>query len=322
MTQLKVLYTSADVRKEIIDLFSDSKNRRVAITAFVGEGAEAYLPNREGLELICWPKAGGTNPIVLRKLIKDYKVKVYFADSLHMKLYWTKNGAIVTSANLSTNALGSGDLREMGVLLPAGQIDIDRILSSLSCRAVSRSELMKLDRDTQAYNMKSHYTKLKSPGVSFPQWYEMPFRPKWKLGCWEGDCKTSKAAEDKAKEEYGVREANDFITCNKGNYAFGDWVLTFDLSGRKPTGIRWMCIDFVVRTSRSDRGAYIRECPYQAVQVWPKSRYPRPPFRADARFKNAFEKAVKEYGVNNIEALATTNPPKRLLAEIFSNFRK
>src|ERR1051325_11165032 len=104
----KLLYKSSDVRKAIAQIFSLSKGRRVAITAFVGDGAEAYLRKPEGLTLICWPKAGGTNPNALRKLIK-LRVQVYFADALHMKLYWTEDkGAIITSANLSTNALGIG----------------------------------------------------------------------------------------------------------------------------------------------------------------------------------------------------------------------
>ena len=97
----RLLYTSADVRQAIIRLFRSSKGHRVAISAFVGDGAEAYLPKPKGLQLICWPKAGGTNPNVLRKLMKR-GVEVFFADRLHMKTYWSEDrGAVVTSANLS-----------------------------------------------------------------------------------------------------------------------------------------------------------------------------------------------------------------------------
>src|SRR4051812_26338296 len=111
----KILYTSAEVRKAIIDLFTGCKGRRVAVVGFVGDGAESYLPKPSGIELICWPKAGGTNPNVLRRLAKN-KVIIRFADRLHMKVYWAEGtGSIVTSANLSANALGAGNLKELGV---------------------------------------------------------------------------------------------------------------------------------------------------------------------------------------------------------------
>jgi hypothetical protein len=81
----KVLYTSAEIRKAITQLFSSSRKRRVAISAFVGEDAEAYLPKPNGLELFCWPKGGGTNPNAIRKLRK-LGVKVYFSRAVHMKV--------------------------------------------------------------------------------------------------------------------------------------------------------------------------------------------------------------------------------------------
>ncbi|MET0645175.1 MAG: hypothetical protein ABW208_01055 [Pyrinomonadaceae bacterium] len=113
----KVIYKSAEIREEIGRLFSSSKGRRVAVVAFVGDGAEEYVRKPEGLHIYCWPKEGGTNPNALRKLIR-LGAKVHFADSLHMKVYWTEDrGAIITSANLCTNALGSGDLKEIGVRL-------------------------------------------------------------------------------------------------------------------------------------------------------------------------------------------------------------
>lgn len=85
----KVLYTSADVRQTLIRLFADSRKRRVAISAFVGDGAEAYLPKPKGLELYCWPKESGTNPETLRRR-KRRGADIFFADALHMKVYWSK----------------------------------------------------------------------------------------------------------------------------------------------------------------------------------------------------------------------------------------
>jgi len=57
-----------------------------------------------------------------------------FADRLHMKVYWSEgSGVVVTSANLSTNALGVGDLKEAGVLLGPESLDIDNSLRRWPC---------------------------------------------------------------------------------------------------------------------------------------------------------------------------------------------
>jgi phosphatidylserine/phosphatidylglycerophosphate/cardiolipin synthase-like enzyme len=147
----KILYTSAEVRKAIARLFSESKGNRVAISAFVGEGADLFLPKPKGLKLICWPKAGGTNPNALRKLMQS-KVKVFFSDSIHMKVYWAEDlGVVITSANLSNNALGSGNLREIGVQLPKGALDMERVMASIKPCPISKQELHRLDRQHKLY---------------------------------------------------------------------------------------------------------------------------------------------------------------------------
>ncbi len=142
-----ILYNQSDIYREIQRLFNYPTVRRVAISAFVGKDAESYLPIPAGLTLVCWPKAGGTNPHTLRKLIKK-SVDVWFADRLHMKIYWAEGrGCIITSANLSKNALGVGGLKELGVLLNPDEVDIDKVLSSLGKRPVNESEMKKLDRE-------------------------------------------------------------------------------------------------------------------------------------------------------------------------------
>jgi hypothetical protein len=108
------------------------KTPRVAITAVVGRGARAYNRNPKGVEIICWPKAGGTNPLELRRL-KKAGARIRFANRLHMKVYWAaRRGTIITSANLSTNTLGAGNLKEFGVFLPADAVNIDDVIESRS----------------------------------------------------------------------------------------------------------------------------------------------------------------------------------------------
>lgn len=47
-----------------------------------------------------------------------------------MKVYWAERRAtIITSANLSTNALGAGNLKEFGAFLRSGAIDIDGLIA-------------------------------------------------------------------------------------------------------------------------------------------------------------------------------------------------
>jgi hypothetical protein len=125
---VKILKSSASIRKAIGELMAPGGGRRVAISAFVGDGARAFIRKPLGVEIICWPRAGGTNPLELNRL-KNAGAHISFADRLHMKVYWAaKRGAIVGSANLSTNALGAGGLKEFGVLLPPGSIDIDELI--------------------------------------------------------------------------------------------------------------------------------------------------------------------------------------------------
>lgn len=138
--KIKILSSSKEIKAAIKEIFKSNRRRRVAITAFVGDEAHAYLSNPENLELYCWAKAGGTNPIAIRELILR-GAKVYFSDSLHMKLYWSNQGVVITSANLSTFALGSGGLKEIGVLLPASSVNIDKIIKSLDTQIASEEKI-------------------------------------------------------------------------------------------------------------------------------------------------------------------------------------
>jgi hypothetical protein len=250
MNTSKILYTSADVRKTIIDLFEKSKGRRVAITAFVGDGAEAYLRKPKGIELICWPQAGGTNPDALRKLIK-LGVKVSFAKSLHMKVYWTEDkGAVVTSANLSKNALGAGNLMEFGIFVPSDQIDIQRLLMQIKPKDDIKSDLLKLDKAYRQYHVDNKLRPEKKVLNSYSDWFTDPFRAEWKIGSYASYGGFSQNAKTVAKEEYNVSSPHNFIsTYKKNDFNNHDWLLTFRIKNNQPIGVSWQYVDFVVGTS-------------------------------------------------------------------------
>lgn len=65
-----ILYSQTAIFRTIKRIFQAPQTRRVAITAFVGDGAESYLPAPAEIRLVCWPKAGGTSPRALRRLMK------------------------------------------------------------------------------------------------------------------------------------------------------------------------------------------------------------------------------------------------------------
>ncbi len=237
-----------------------------------------------------------------------------------MKLYWTEKGAVVTSANLSNNALGSGNLREVGVLLPANHININRIISSINCRPVSETELAKLDRDTLLYATGQNIPETYSKSISFDQWYQAPHRPKWKLGWSDSYGSVATSVKEFLIEHYGIHEPYDVLSCSKNGFIPGDWALTFDLSDRGAKTIGWMYIDFVSRIIKSDKSAYSNDWPYQAAQVFRLNRYPQPPFKTDAQFKKAFAKAVRIFGPDMIRSLVSSRPPKKLIELIHSQF--
>lgn len=320
----KLLYTSGEVRQAICELFESAKGRRVAISAFVGEGADVYLRNLVGLELYCWPRAGGTNPHVLRKL-GERKAQISFVDGLHMKVYWAEDrGVIVTSANLSTNALGSGNLKEIGVLLEPEELDIDRVIHSLRSRQATEKELKKLERDHRSYTRRNPiYAGTASRIQSFSEWYKSPWRSEWKLGWLEGHCKTATVVRDIMKMKYhNDSDPSDLIAVPENQYREHDWILTFRY-GQPITEIEWLYADFVVKVPKSDKKAYDRECPCQIAQVDSRRFYSGFPFdERDKRFRKAFSKAIQKYGMSNIKKLKSAKPPKRLLDWTYSYLRK
>lgn len=318
----KIIYKSAEIREEIGKLFASSKGRRVAVTAFVGEGAEAYLRKPKGLHIYCWPKAGGTNPNALRKLIR-LGALVHFSDALHMKVYWTEDrGAVVASANLSTNALGSGGLKEIGVRLKSKEVDIDRIIKSIRPRPVSPRELRELERQHKLYVARNGpRAQGRARTDTFRDWYDSHPDARWKFYLWETYVQTSRAARDFARSEYGNSSFQWSIAVRGDDYRPGDWILCFRKRGNAVTGVKWMYANFSVRVPRSDKKAYDRFYPYELVQVLPLRRYEPPPFRLDAEFRSAFREAVREYGLHKLEALKGPRPPAKLLQMIYDRLK-
>lgn len=318
---MTILYTSTQVRREIKRLFTESKGRRVVISAFVGGDAHVYLPRPEGIELICWPKAGGTNPDAIRDLIAR-GVKVFFADAVHMKIYWTSDkGAIVTSANLSTNALGEGGLKEVGVSLPKGRIEINRIIKSLSISEASKAELLKLDKEHKAAWKKnpSHFAKTSSP-ISFDKWHESEARSVWKLTSYR-PAKVSLSKESKSvlEREHGSVSYEDILEHPEYSFHEDDWVLCFNVNNTRE--MNWIFAHHVIPSFSQVKKLNPISLHYQVIQVKKLGRNAPCPFQLDTAFKTAFVKAVGEFGgTEKIEELRKAIPSPKLIDIVYKHY--
>jgi hypothetical protein len=82
-----------------------------------------------------------------------------------------------------------------------------------------------------------------------------------------------------------------------------------------------MYIDFIVKVDASDRVAFDRYNPIQAVQANSPKQCPRPPFALDKAFRKAFREAVANYGHKRIEGVDSLRPPKGLLDGIFKKMQ-
>jgi hypothetical protein len=292
------------------------KTRRVAITAFVGDGARAFIRNPKGVEIICWPKAGGTNPLELRRL-KKAGARIRFADRVHMKVYWAaKRGVIITSANLSTNALGAGSLKEFGVFLPADAVNIDDVIESLKSRPLNNKDLQRLEMEHRKLSASQLWQVDNIDKVLYPEWFSLRPLAEWKLGLWDGACDLAKNAEEIISTDFGRKTAHNWITGTKTDYEKHDWVLSFRLTKTGAIEPSWIFVELLEKVSQNDKSVYDDDNPYQAIQVWPPKHYTSPPFAITKNFRTALRQASVDFGVSRIERLRSVRPPSALLAMI------
>ena len=318
---MKILYTSQSIRNAIVGLMSPGKVRRVAITAFVGNDARAYIPRPHGVEIVCWPKAGGTNPLELRRL-KKLGAKIRFCDGLHMKVYWASSrGSAITSANLSTNALGAGGLKEIGVLLPNGALDIDKVLASLKTRPFNKADIDKLEMAHRELAKQQPRGEKKTDRVDYTEWFTLPARSEWKLIELEDYVDSCQEAKAIVQRDFNKRSPEDGITCRKNDYKNGDWVLYFRLLDTEISELTWMSVDFIAKINPKEE-IFERDFPYQAIQAWSLRHYPPPPFNITKDFNTAFKAAVLAYGKKRLERRRTTRPPEQLLELIAEKMKK
>lgn len=107
---------------------------KIAI-AFWGAGAEEIFSNQpNNFEIICNLTTGGTNPKVIRQLSTMDNISILQLNTLHAKVLIADGGALVSSANASTNGLAlegatASTWQEAGVLVPRNAALQDQFIS-------------------------------------------------------------------------------------------------------------------------------------------------------------------------------------------------
>jgi hypothetical protein len=315
---MKVLYKTKNIRLAIVNLLSASKGDRVVISAFVGAGSEIYFPKPKNIKLICWPQPGSTNPNTIRELMKR-GVNVYFANKMHIKLYWTSDkGSVITSANLSSNALGSGGQIELGVLLPPGLIDINKVITNIKPKKVTESELYKLETAHHEFLKHNPKSNIRSTiDRSYIQWIESQTPEKWKFEVWEvANIKLSTNAQNLLLEEYGSPKCEEWMSANKDEIIENEWILCLRETTKRLGNAKWMFAHHVVRVPIKERKSKNYGFPYQVLQVSPIRLYEKPPFSLNGkRIQKAIKKAYRDTEQEN------GKPKKKFLNSILENIK-
>lgn len=288
------LRSSNEIKRRLGDLFSGA-GQKWAIVGFVGYNALDHLPSGvSDLSVVCWPKAGGTNPDGVRRLI-DRGVTVYFCDRLHQKIYWRKGGGlIIGSANLSDNALGEGGLHEFGVYCDDKDFDIDSVLSALNYKNVTQRALAKLDVQHAAQARKNR-NALKDNFKVTPTFLaatKSGLAKRFKLLHWiEYRIRNDhiKAAVESHSGASSWVSDNDI---DSSKFRDGDFVLQIKTNGDyiERANAQWLLVDCVVE-KRGNRAV---------VQIEKLDGRTPPPFVIDATFKKFLKEAFNTTAWGNV----------------------
>jgi hypothetical protein len=245
---------------------------------------------------------------------------VHFVDKLHAKLYWVEGeGFVIGSANLTRNALGSGGLHEIALFDDdASSVDIDGIISQYTVRRPTTTELAALQVEHDRFwSGLPESKRARVPTIDFAAWSSLRGVRPWKLTWWDEEGDEARSSTERAEAE-GVDSIADFIPCREGDFASGDWVLTFKRTRNGIGPIAWMLVELVSQLEPAERDADNPGWTHEALQLRAYHSPIRPPFALNPQFKQAFVKAAEAYGLKDLRERDDVNVPpgflKRLLA--------
>jgi hypothetical protein len=311
----KYLPNSETIRESISDLFSGS-DEKIAIAAFVGKNAIDYLPNPKNTTVICWPKAGGTNPDGVRRLL-DAGFEVKFCDNLHSKIYWCKGkGVIISSANLSDNALGDGGLIEYGVFIEDREFNFsENVLTHIrkKLRQIKDEELDQLDIDSNKYNrtnkIKTNSTK---QNLNYLEWFQRKHKQKWKIVWYSAESKVDNVTKNEVFKRCSVTTWNNDNDVESGVFREGDLVFQFKMDETeeyiKRANGKWLFVDMITSTKK-------------IIQVDLLDNNVSVPFEIDSSFRKSFKKALSELGWDKIRD-DKQYPKKGFLKRVYDYYQQ
>ena len=280
------LFNSRAIRNQLANLFSED-GKKWAVVGFVGYNALDHLPSHVSeLSVVCWPKAGGTNPDGVRRLI-DHGISVYFCDRLHQKIYWRQGaGLIVGSANLSENALGDAGLHEFGVYCDDKSFNIDQVLNAFKYVSVTPEALEKLDIEhaAQARQKDKSDDNDSHADITFLEAIETTYPKKWKLVTWSELRESNDHIRTEVESHFNTRNWVNDNDVESSSFQVGDFVLqvkTNDEGIVERANGRWLLVDYII-AKRYTRAV---------VQVNQLDSRTPPPFVIDSTFKGHLKKA-------------------------------
>lgn len=292
---MNYLFNSRQIRTQLASLFSEN-GKKWAIVAFVGYNALDHLPSQVSeLSIVCWPKAGGTNPDGVRRLI-DHGISVYFCDRLHQKIYWREGaGLIVGSANLSENALGDGGLYEFGLFCDDKRFNIDQVLNALKYLPVTAEALAKLDVEHAAQARQKDKIDNSDPltNLTFLEAIKTKHPKKWKLVTWSELRKSNDHIRAEIETNFNTSNwVNDNDVASSG-FHVGDFVLqvrTNEEGNIERANGRWLFVDHIVGKQGTRAVVQVKKL---------DSRTPTP-FEVDSTFKKHLKEAFNAKNWNEI----------------------
>ena len=268
-------------------MFSEA-GKKWAVVGFVGYNALDHLPSHVyDLSIVCWPKAGGTNPDGVRRLI-DHGISVYFCDRLHHKIYWRQDaGLIVGSANLSENALGDAGLHEFGVYCNDKNFDIYHVLDTLNYSPVTAEALDKLDVEhaAQARQKDKSGDNISRADSTFLEAIKTKYPKKWKLVTWSEPRQNNDHIRADVETHFNTRNWVNDNDVDSRSFQKDDFVLQVETNDKgivERVNGHWLYVDHIV-WKRGTRAV---------VQVNKLDNRTPPPFAIDGLFRKHLKKAL------------------------------
>lgn len=242
------LLDETDALTEIRDLLRQTDTARLAVAFWGKDAIERLGLDRSGLtaDILCNLDSGASNPAELRRIRALPGITLKSHPSLHAKVYWTPQAAVIGSSNASANGLGlegdaAGGWREANVRLD-GAAMLDDIVTWFDTLFAQGNAILDedLERAEQIWMTRTKMapTGTRLVGDLVTAFTNAPAHPVWrqvKLAYWMDGL----SEEDEAW--LGAERSDGHLA--SGISAYGqwndrispqDWVLDFDVSGTAP----------------------------------------------------------------------------------------